>query len=303
MKKLRLTPSLFLVLLVSSFSQNLKAQSYTVSFPTNGYTANSSPTTIHSSNIDDAMSGAINIGFTFQFGCVNYTQIRVSTNGWLTFNSSYTGNDFSNSLAGGANKPVIAPLWDDLATCGSGSVNYQLTGSAPNRILTVEWNQMEWTYSATGDVISCQAKLYETSNIIDFIYKVGGVAVSSGSASIGIAPTSAAGDYYSLNGTGATPTANYGSETSNLSTKPADGEVYRWTPGSMSYSSCTTTQPNTTSVEKCSENQEIICVQVVTTGGCGVANTVSGFQINMNGTTATVTNQVSTIHKIGRAHV
>lgn len=297
MKKLSFCKAVFSCLLLAGlFNNHGLAQSYTLSFPSNGYTANASPTNILSASTDDALSAATNIGFNFVFGCTTYTQFKASSNGWLTFNTSYTGNDFTNNLASGANKPMVGPLWDDLMTSASGNVNYQLTGSAPNRVLTVEWKQMQWTYSAAGDVISFQVKLYETTNVIDFVYKQGATAVTSGSASIGIAPSSTAGDYFSLNGTGATPTANYGSETSTLSAKPADGEVYRWTPGSMSYSSCTTTQASTANSEKCSSDQEIICMQVVVTGGCGSANTVSQFQVNMNGTTAAVTSQVSLLH-------
>lgn len=220
----------FLLSFFLFFSSSVSAQSYSISFPANGFTANTSPTAIHAAGVDDALSGVLPIGFNFTFGCSTYTQFRVSSNGWLTFNTAYTGSDLTNSLASGSNKPVISPLWDDLQVFSSGSINYKLSGTTPNRVLTIEWNKMQWQYSSGTDVISFQVKLYETSNLIDFVYLSGPASPASGSASIGFAPTSNAGDYYSLNGTGATPTLQYGTETSNLSAKPANGEVYRFTP-------------------------------------------------------------------------
>ncbi|MCB9360693.1 MAG: T9SS type A sorting domain-containing protein [Flavobacteriales bacterium] len=56
------------------------------------------------------------------------------------------------------------------------------------------------------------------------------------------------------------------------------------TPGPMSYTSCTTTQTNISSVSACSGNQEIIGVQVVMSGVLTPLD-LTQFQINMTGTT------------------
>jgi hypothetical protein len=193
---------------------------------------NGAPTNIINSGIDDGLSATTAIGFTFQYGCVNYTQFKASSNGWLTFNTAVTGSNLTNNLATSTDRPIIAPLWDDLATGSGGNVNYQLSGVVGARVLTIEWKQMEWSYSATTWGLSFQVKLYETSNRIEFIYDRNGNAsanLSGPSASIGLGgPTS--GDYYSLNGTGVAPTASKVLETTNLSTKPANGQIYRWDP-------------------------------------------------------------------------
>jgi hypothetical protein len=222
----------FILIFLSSIGF-LRAQlNYTFAGVNGTYTANASPTSLLGSSVDDNLSSATNIGFTFQYGCTNYTQFKASSNGWLTLNTANTGSTPANNLNTGI-RPVIAPLWDDLATNSSGSVNYLLTGSAPNRVLTIEWKQMLWTYSASTYAISFQAKLYETTNIIEFVYLRNGTAggnISSGaSASIGISGTTN-GDFYSLDGVGGSPNANYGTETSNLNTKPATGQIYRFTP-------------------------------------------------------------------------
>src|ERR1700755_1121088 len=48
---------------------------------------------------DDEISNTYTIGFSFQFGCVAYTQFKVSSNGWLSFNTSAASSDPINDLA------------------------------------------------------------------------------------------------------------------------------------------------------------------------------------------------------------
>lgn len=246
--------------------------SFTFSGVSGSYTANSSPTTIHSAGTDDAISSAINIGFTFNYGCVNYTQIKVSSNGWITFNTSVTGSNASNNLATSSDRPIIGPLWDDLAVGTGSTVNYQLTGSAPNRVLTVEWSQMEWSYSGSTWAIGFQCKLYETTNVIEFVYNRNGNATAnivSASASIGISGTTS-GQYYSLDGVGTSPTASTSTETTNLASKPATGQIYRWTPGPSCSGtpSAGTATPSPASV--CSGSTSTITLTGFSSG-CGIS--------------------------------
>lgn len=293
------TRYLFLLFVLLLGLTRAQAQiSYTFSAVSSSFTANASPTTLHAAGVDDALSAAMNIGFTFTYNCTTYTQFMASSNGWLSLGATASSNLLSNALGTTGQGPIIAPLWDDLAVGTGGTVNYKLTGSSPNRVLTVEWLNMKWQYGAANPVISFQVKLYETTNVIEFVYRQDATAVSSGSASIGINGGSSATDFYSLNGTGTSPTANYGTETNTLSTKPATGQIYRWTPGAaMAYSSCTTSQPNTSSVVRCDQDQDIIAIQIVTTGSCSPIS-VTQFQVNMTGSTipGTNTNDVTKIH-------
>lgn len=213
------------------------ALNYTETNLTAAFAYNTSPTVFGElpPGIDDAYTNVYSIGFTFQYGSVLYTQFLVSSNGWLSFNTGCIGSDPANQLAGNATqtanaeRPIIAPLWDDLDVDATGNVNYKLTGIAPNRILTVEWKKMRWKVSATGPTISFQVKLYESSNIIDFCYLQESAAVSAGTASIGLEGPSGT-DYYSLTNTTAAPGVNHNaSEVTTLNAKPASNQVYRWT--------------------------------------------------------------------------
>jgi hypothetical protein len=265
------------------FSKSMVAITYNFTAISGTYTANSFPTTIHAANTDDALSSAIDIGFMFTYGCVDYTAVKVSSDGWLTFNTSITSSDNNNNLASASLFNIVSPLWDDLKVGGSGNVNYKLTGSSPNRVLTIEWKQMKWQYDASSACISFQVKLYETSNQIDFVYFRESGTVTTSQASIGLKGTTTF-DFYSLNATSSAPTANYGTETNTLATKPATNQVYRWTPVTMIYSSSTVAQASTATIGYCYDANQILRLEIITSG-CQTPLAVSQIRFNMSGTT------------------
>ncbi|MCX8037832.1 MAG: S8 family serine peptidase [Candidatus Sumerlaeia bacterium] len=69
---------------------------------------------------DDALGGPYPIGITFPFYGGKYTQIKVSTNGWITF-GDHGSSALSNLPLPNTNAPplLIAALWDDLICPGS----------------------------------------------------------------------------------------------------------------------------------------------------------------------------------------
>ncbi len=220
--------------IVSSFAQS--ASTYGFLNTTGTYTDNSAgATTIAGVRADTFISTAQNIGFTFVYEGVNYTQFKMSSNGFISLNtagtSSLSTNDFSTANA--TSRPIIAPLWDDLdgATPASSLASYELTGAAPNRVLTVEWKNWEWNWNSATPVISFQVKLYETSNVIEFIYRQEATAVNSGSASIGIgsATGSGAGSYLNLTSV-SSPAVSSSISTTTINTKPATNQVFRFSP-------------------------------------------------------------------------
>ncbi len=233
MKKITL---LFTFLIAFGYSAYAQVSAYGFSQNAGTYTDNSAAATAVTGALADSfMSAALPIGFTFTYDNNPYTQFKMSSNGVISFNmtgtSNLTGNDLS--AANATSRPIIAPLWDDLdgrATGGS-VANYELTGVSPNQVLTIEWRNWEWNWGSTASVISFQIKLYETTNVIEFVYRQEAGAVSSGSATIGIgsATGTGAGSYLNLTSI-ATPAVSSASSVTNINTKPATGQVYRFTP-------------------------------------------------------------------------
>ncbi len=145
---------------------------------------------------DDSITALINIGFTFNFGGVNYTQLRIMSNGRVQFNNVYCyagtqiigpprtytlsplpnanlvntmkvyGADIDTTPNGSGSGP--GPTTCPPATC---SVRYTVTplGTAPNRQFVVTWvNTPDW--GATGSYYNFQVILNEDGS---FIYQYG----------------------------------------------------------------------------------------------------------------------------------
>ncbi len=162
---------------------------YTPLFPAGtAFTWQGTPT-----NGDDVSSQSVTIPFTFNYFGVNYTTFRVNTNGFMSLGGTLTGTNFTNDI--GTNtatrNAVIAPLWDDLITPGNtvaslSFVSYSITGASPDRVLTVEWAGME-KFNYAGPNMNFQVRLYETTNVIEFVY--GSMTMHNGTSNSLNAPT------------------------------------------------------------------------------------------------------------------
>jgi hypothetical protein len=130
------------------------------------------------------------LGFSFNFLGKYYSQIAVYTNGFASFSNEILNfNNFANQLLFQVWPPdefvdILAPWWEDL-TVSTGNMYYRTTGVSGSRVLTIEWDTVE--VIGNNETYTFQLKLYETTNIIKFIY---GDKTSSGptstSASIGL---------------------------------------------------------------------------------------------------------------------
>jgi len=200
--------------------------SFTATTGTYAYLTGTTNTSLTATN-DDALSNAITLPFSFTFAGTNYTQLKASSNGWITFNTAVTGNYYDNASSNaGSAKPILFPLWDDIQNIGF-APRYVTTGTAPNRIFKIEWKS-EWNYNSGAAVMSFQVWLYETTNVIEYWYRQEADAVNSASASIGIFDNSST--YITLNNSSTSPTKQTSTFTTNIATKPATGQVYRFTP-------------------------------------------------------------------------
>ncbi len=119
---------------------------------------------------DDNYSFAINIGFPFNFYGNNYTQFLISTNGYLTFDISNAGGyspwSINNALPS-PNNPLnsIMGPWQDVNPGVGGSIMFASFGTAPNRMLVVQWDNP--MFSCTSLCFGNQIILYENGNIIE----------------------------------------------------------------------------------------------------------------------------------------
>ncbi|MDH5185582.1 MAG: M6 family metalloprotease domain-containing protein, partial [candidate division WOR-3 bacterium] len=108
--------------------------------------------------------------YNFNFYGTNYTDVRVSTNGWLSFGPS-PGNSFPGNTSvpnAGAPNQAVFVFWDDLnlLVSDSGGIYYQTLGSAPNRYTVVTWQNARRNGAGRPGTASFQAILYENGTII-----------------------------------------------------------------------------------------------------------------------------------------
>jgi|GEM_PF-2949243 len=238
--------SVFILLMVWS---GVKAQvSYSFSTATGSYVALTNgitPTLISPfagvfGPADEGYANNVSIGFNFVYNGVNYSAVNLNVNGFMTLGAGFVDNPdedyFENNLTSGAVsltgiRPVIAPLWDDMDLVNESNLKYELTGIAPNRVFTVEWSRARWIFSATSAGISFQAKLYEGSNIIDFIYRREAGNARSASASIGItSQLVGSGNFLSVSGSTNAAAVSSTTETADISLRPSTNQVFRFTP-------------------------------------------------------------------------
>ncbi len=131
-------------------------------------------------------SSTLKIGFTFKFDGKDYSTFSVNTSGAMSLGvvtqRYYYPYYFPNYPSTGSSYylgdklPFLAPFWMYVGyptTASGAGVYYKLSGSSPNRVLTVEWrdvfmygNSASTTYSGG----TFQARLYEGSNKIEYYY-------------------------------------------------------------------------------------------------------------------------------------
>jgi hypothetical protein len=129
----------------------------------------SGATQIFGNGYDDSQYGAISIGFNFVFDGTTCSSFYPCTNGWMAL-SSTTSNTLGGAINSAPAYPMLAPFWDDLHTgITNGQMTYKVTGSSPNRVLTVEWYVRHYS-SGTSGPYNFQVRLYESSNKIELLY-------------------------------------------------------------------------------------------------------------------------------------
>ncbi|MBT2558648.1 T9SS type A sorting domain-containing protein [Hymenobacter sp. ISL-91] len=222
---------------------------------------------ITTANTDDANSAATPIGFTFSFNGQSFTNFVLNTNGairlgdvapsaadlFITQDQNSTATDPLTST-NSANTNILMPFNIDLiAGTAAGGAEYRVatTGTAPNRVCTIQWKNVSDKAGTGTDAAATQyasfnfqVKLYETSNRVEFVY--GTAVAGTGTAgarfpNVGIKGSGSATGQTVLGARNASTaawsttsfiTGTYGTFTHNFrsTTTPDLGRTYRFNP-------------------------------------------------------------------------
>lgn len=223
---------------------------------------------------DEGITPPIGLGFDFPYGTNTYSQVRISSNGWVGLGTNLTLPYYANDLATLNIRPLLAPLWDDISL-QFGAVHYASYGVAPHRVFFVQWLAAKWNYNAMNEY-NFMVRIHETGQA-DFIYGTNIGSPSNASASIGINMTpGGSGNYFSIV-PGNPAVAHTTTQYQNIQTFPGLGTMYIFMPR-------TTEAQNAAAVNlRGNRNpmQNIVNEYVVTVGNAGTgqiaANSVTAY--------------------------
>ncbi len=184
---------------------------------------------LEQSQQDDQLTDAIHLPFEIKLDGVNYTDCKISSNGWLTLGIGSTSNANANNLAitsTSVQPPIIAPYWDNLIT---DSIKTAVLGEAPNRQFIVEWKNVKFGNHDTKD-LSFETIFFEADNAIDFVYnKISDRKnIENGGASIGIRGIADRNDFISIDLNNDKTIANYGKQNAHINFIPANNQTYHF---------------------------------------------------------------------------
>jgi subtilisin family serine protease len=112
------------------------------------------------------------IPFNFKFYGRDYNQISIVSNGTINFEGqyvTYVPTCMPAEISGVTG--ALAPWWTDLRPgIGTGKVLYQVKGTAPNRYVVIQWNNVQ-RYPSSSLGVTFQVLLYEASRSFTYQYK------------------------------------------------------------------------------------------------------------------------------------
>lgn len=126
---------------------------------------------------DDSWSPVINMGFNFNFYGANYNQMLIGSNGIVTFNLGSAGGYCPWSLGATTlpstsglthcfNSAMVAHQDLNPSNANSGPIQYQMLGTAPNRMFVILYNGVTM-FSCTNSCSYIGYIFYETTNIVE----------------------------------------------------------------------------------------------------------------------------------------
>ncbi|MEZ4786962.1 MAG: GEVED domain-containing protein [Flavobacterium haoranii] len=212
---------------------------YTFSESAGTYTAITGTTAIASGWDDTVTTNTIPIGFTFNFNGTNYTTCSINSNGYITFGATLSANNLFTPISNNTGYAgAISGFGVDLIDNNARGIIYTTTGTAPNRVFTVQWREAR-RYAEAGN-LDFQIKLFETSNRIDIVYANFGLNNNNVNVQVGLRGANNTDFNNRSLTTGNTAWddnttaggANNATCRSRNNNQPSNGRTFTWTPPS-----------------------------------------------------------------------
>ncbi|MBS1744341.1 MAG: fibronectin type III domain-containing protein, partial [Bacteroidetes bacterium] len=230
---------ILLTVILTSLSVNVYAQSsanYAFSTGSNGSLLSdlnsntidmSSGTTLIVGPGIDASSGigVTNIGFDFYFWGTRYSQFSTTDDGLIQLGSTTVSNNAYTISGGTTSAPRLAAFNCDMRTgTTTGKIHYKVFGTAPNRVMVIEYVDMQLFYTSTGQTGTSkfQARLYESTGVIEYVYGNMNVVDVSGVTGVGADGRTAAIGFYTGSATNSFASVAFATHTASITSPYSD---------------------------------------------------------------------------------
>lgn len=124
-------------------------------------------------SLDATGQAAVALPFAFKVYNDAFTTLNVGCRGYLAFNGGSATKAPSLGIpTTAAAYPIVAPWWGSWE-CLPGALTYGISGVAPQRVVTFQWDRVWYTPDTSGKSshgATFQARLFETSNRVEFAY-------------------------------------------------------------------------------------------------------------------------------------
>lgn len=217
----RLTGVWVLLLLALVLTSNINSQStanyaYTTSTTGslvldkdgNAVDMSTGTTQLYGAGVDTYTATLQNLGFTYIFMGVPYTQFSANPDGQVQLGSTLiTGHTQTAALS---TAKILALNTDNITGSGTGKVHFKVQSGTGGQVLVIEWKDILINWNATGTTLSTyQLRLYEASGAIEMVYgQMWNSSTSAQSSSIGFSSSNTAGTIGQLTTINVTPTYN-----------------------------------------------------------------------------------------------
>ena len=247
MKKL-----LFMAIIIMVSALDSSVTEYTFASTAGTFAEITGGTTHGNSSNDNECFLAIPIGFSFTYNSVVYNTVSIATNGFIAMGNNVASSNVAISASTGTNN-IAAALNRDIKSRDIGTLMSLSSGSAPNRVFTVQWLHYRRVPTATvNDDFSFQIRLLENGNKIEFVYGPFTAITSATAAAIqvGLRGDSNA-DFNNRTTTSSwsattAGTVNNANCTLSSAVYPANGLTFTISPGSQEESPQAAFNPNPT---------------------------------------------------------
>ena len=121
---------------------------------------------------DDVYTDVVDLGFNFDFYGNTYSKMLISSNGYVTFDTTNASSFSPWGINAAIPNPGVEPenaimvTWQDTDPGVAGAIYFGSYGTAPNRVYVVTWCGLAM-FSCNTDIYTSQLRMFEGSNRIE----------------------------------------------------------------------------------------------------------------------------------------